>query len=280
MTSHLRVRKTLTKKPAHSVMGHWVIGSAVALMMGGAALPVQAQDATAEYAALLREIDNAKMNLARKEVLIESQKEEIADLRGKIQQVPEVAAALAPMLTKFSAQLEAEMDKDVPFSQGERYERLQRMRETIKDPNSKLAAKFSRVMQVVNIETNYGYELSAYESSHPTDPGRRFRACQESVESAACVLSKDMVQDMQGGATLSDIESRINDGFYVRYGRMSLAYVDTGTSDVMVYDPNGEGDTKWRAARGSEVTGISRNLRVARGEAAPDVLTAPVVKSN
>jgi hypothetical protein len=248
--------------------------------MGGLALPAASQDSVEEYTALLREIDNAKMNLARKEVLIESQKAVITDLEGKIQQVPEVAAALTPMLTKFTTQLEAEMDKDVPFNQAERYQRLQRMRDTIKDPNSNLAAKVSRVMQVVNIETNYGYELNAYESSHPTDAGRRFRACQENIESAGCSLSEDMREDMAAGASLSDIESRINDGYYVRYGRMSLAYVDTGDDDVLVYDPTAEGDAQWREARGSEVTGITRNLRVARGEAAPDVLTAPVVKRN
>ena len=260
------------------------MGLAAALAVAPAAVAQSTNAAgetpTEEYARILQQIQDAELAIARQEVLLASQEREIASLRTQIADLPTITAALPAVLNRFSAQLEQAVEADPPFLLGERYERLNRMQELLGSEDAKLAEKVARALQVANIETNYGFEIASYEGDHPLDSRRRYKACEEDLESRACAITDDLRDDLAGGASLPQLDTEILDGDYVRYGRLSLAYVDKGTDDVLVYSstPTEDGQN-WRNARGSEVSDIRRNLRIARGEAAPDMVQAPVVKN-
>ena len=260
---------------------------ATALASAGIAIPATAQSTNAagetpaeEYARILQQIDDTRIDIARREALIASQERQIASLRSQISDLPTITAALPAVLSRFSAQLESTLESDPPFLLAERYERLNRMQELLGDEEAKLAEKVARALQVATIETNYGFEVASYEGEHPLDPRRRYKACEEDLESRACAITDELRDDLAGGASLPQLDTQILDGDYVRYGRLSLAYVDKGSDDVLVYTSVANEDGQnWRGARGSEVSDIRRNLRIARGEAAPDMVEAPVVKN-
>ena len=263
-----------------------VAGLAVVASFGN--LPAAAQDAEAasaadaseEYARILQQIADTRIGIARQELLVQRQQAQIQSLQGQIASVPQIGAALPAVLSRFSAGLEAVLENDPPFLLNERFERYGRMEELFGEEDAKLAEKVSRALQVAGIEATYGYEISAYPGDHPLDPRRRYNACEADLGSDACALTEELQADLDGGAALPQLDTQILDGDYIRYGRLSLAYVDLGTDDVLVYDPTVADGEPWREARGSEVSGIRRNLRIARGEAAPDMVEAPVVKAN
>ena len=230
-----------------------------------------------EYARLLRQISDTRTNIMRSEMLLGQQESRIGTLREEIETAPAKLEGYAPVLNRFVARLETVIDEDVPFLREERYDRFGRLQEIVGSDEAQLGEKVARALQVATIETNYGYEVESYDANHPTDPGRRYRACQEDVDSAACALTDELREDMEGGRSVPQMELDLTDGSYVRYGRLSLAYVDLGTDEMLVFDPT---SGEFREARGSEEAGIRRNLRIARGESAPDVVEAPVVKTN
>ena len=285
MISRLRVRLPLEHFSSRSIR---VAGVGLATVLMASSAVAQTAPATnasgetpaEEYARILQQISDTRTNIARQEMLLERQQARIADLEARIVAVPEVAATIPPMLQKFTAGLEGAINEDVPFQLGERFERLNRMREVIGSPDARLAEKMSRALQVAGIEANYGYEIASYEGDHPLDPRRRYNACEADIESDECAITEDLERDLEAGASLPELDLQILDGDFVRYGRLSLAYVDKGTDDILVYDSTLPANERWREARGSERTGIRRNIRIARGEAAPDVFEAPVVKSN
>ena len=255
---------------------------AIGLMVGGsvlgAATPALAQDEDAadRYARILQQIDDTRTSIARSEVMLQTQEGRIASLREQGERLPSAAAEVQPVLTRFVAELESVIENDIPFQLGERFERLNTLRELVENEDALLGEKVARALAVANIEATYGYEVASYQGDHPIDPRRRYTACEADLDSAGCALSDDLRSDIDRGASLPELDTRILDGDYVRYGRLSLAYVDLGTNDVLVFDPAAR---EWREAAGSEIAGIRRNLRVARGEAAPDVVQAPVVKN-
>ena len=255
-----------------------------AALMGLAAGPLLAQEAVAqesdaadEYARILQQIADTQTNIDRMEFLLARQEARTEELRAQIAATPGKLAAYTPVLTRFVSQLEGVIENDIPFRRAERYERLAVLQEIVADNERTLGDKMTRALQAANIETSYGYDVESYDANHPTDAGRRYRACTDNPDSDACALTEDMREDMEGGRSIPQMELELTDGSYIRYGRLSLAYVDTGTDEMLVFDPAAR---EWREARGSEEAGIRRNLRIARGESAPDVVEAPVVKTN
>ena len=260
-----------------------VLASGVALC----AAPAGAQDAQTqgtetasdEYARILQQINDTELNIARREVMLARQGEGIAALQEQIARLPNAETEITPILTRFAAGMEQSIESDIPFQLGERFERLSSFQELLGNADASLGEKMARALSLANIEATYGYEIESYEGDHPVQDQarRRYRACVEDIESAACALTDGLREQLDAGASLPQLDTEILDGDFVRYGRLSMAYVDKGTSDVLVWDAAAN---EWRAARGSEVAGIRRNLRVARGEAAPDVIEVPVVVSN
>ena len=72
------------------------------------------------------------------------------------------------------------------------------------------------------------------------------------------------------GAHPSKANSIVN---YLRYGRVSLVYMTKDESEIARYNMS---SGAWEAADGVDALQIRRAIRIAKGEAAPDVVVAPV----
>jgi len=61
---------------------------------------------------------------------------------------------------------------------------------------------------------------------------------------------------------------------FVRFGRTSLVYVSKDESDIAIYDM---ASNSWNALQGADAIQLRQAIRIAKGEAAPGLVYAPVL---
>jgi len=243
-------------KPARSAL---CVGLFVAAQFAGAQLGVfsqaQAQDADAalkEYSAVLEQIQNVKLATMQREVMMEQQKADIENLRTQIQGVPATKSAVRGVVTEMVAEIAKVIESDLPFRKDEREARLGRLQSLLADESTSDVDLFRRAMTIYDVEANYGYTISAYTGDHPKTPGRRLKACVEDTSSSACNLSTEQRKHLADGGKLElDVDSR--EGF--RWSK--------------------EADD-WEPLAPGDILNARRSVRIARGESAPSVVTAPI----
>ena len=130
--------------------------------------------------------------------------------------------------------------------------------------------------------------MAQHERPHDVDHDRgKIRSIRlvagEDAGSAACAMDealKDRLEDAQDidpDATLGDIAEGIMDGTYIRYGRMALAYMSADGSESLRFDG---AERQWVELPAARALEVRRAIRIARGESAPGVVTAPVLVAN
>jgi len=249
-----------------------------AVFLTGVSAPAAAQSADAkaeQYSQLLEQIANAKLSLAQKEAFVAHQEAEMASLKAQIAGTDDLKAGVQPMLDKMIAAIETEMSADVPFKQGERFERFNDAAGVISDAAAIPAEKMRKALNLYSVEVNYGQTMEAYAGNHPIaeKSGKRMTACLEDAKSNACGLNKKQLKEIDRGAPVDELTIPVMDGDYLRYGRLALVYMTHDASESYRYDPASKTWDEFSAAKTLEVR---RAIRIAKGEAAPGVVTAPV----
>lgn len=199
----------------------------------------EADTAVREFRAVLQQKDNIALFVAQQDIFLQSQKSEIASLRRQLGTVEQIKQGMSPMMLKMAAEIEDAIKDDMPFNLAERMARVERMKNTLSDPNVSPAEQYRQVLNAFKIEVSYGQGIDSYEGMHPTKPG-----------------------------------NVVN---FLRFGRVSLVYMTKDESEVGRYNL----DTKsWDVLSGADALALRKAIRISRGEAAPDVVFAPVSVSN
>ncbi len=145
--------------------------------------------------------------------------------------------------------------------------------------------------------------------------GWRAKACQESLKNEACNVTNEMREAIKEktGKELEDLdednerdaanlklltekfeqERKFLDGNYLRVGRLALIYADVDGEEVFRYDvttrrqvgePEAGGEAapdgrvqEWIPVEGAQRINLYRAVKMAKGEAAPDVMAIPVL---
>lgn len=254
---------------------------ATAVCVSGLALAQSADDQAADtYAAVLQQISDLEVEVARKEVFLGTQEARIASLEEQLTRVEDLVAAVDPMLDKMQVAISAEIDADLPFNLEERIARLGAFQDILEEEGARPVDKMRRALGIYEAEVSYGQTVQSYPGDHP-DPakvGSRLQACQADAASSACALTKSQRERVidKEEATIEDIEAELKDGDYLRYGRLSLAYMQADGSDVLRYDPI---DKAWVEVKGNKALDVRRAVKMAKGEAAPTVVKVPVLIS-
>lgn len=242
----------------------------------------QDSDAEAKYAALLQQIADVKIATAQKEVYIKGQQNQIASIKAQMAAIPTTTETVGPMLEKMAVAIEGEINSDYPFKPVERFARLDDFRETLADKDATPGQKMRKALNIYGQEVEYGKTVSAYVGNNPKTPGTRFAACEADESSKACGLTSDHKKKMGytpegeptgNGATVSDLKSELMDGAYLHYGRLALVYLEFDSSEAWRYDKDAK---DWVELSGADVLDVRRAVRIARGQSAPGVITAPV----
>jgi hypothetical protein len=190
----------------------------------------------ARYSATLRQIDSIRVYNQQMDDLIGSQLTEIESLTSQLDKVEDVGRSVTPLMLRMIDSLEAFVKLDIPFLLEERTTRIEGLRKIMSRADVSNAEKFRTIMEAYQIENEFGRTIEAYRSS---------------LERGGKELTVD----------------------FLRFGRVALIYQTIDESEAGVWDHEA-GD--WRPLDEGYRTAIRQGLRIARKQAAPDMIRLPL----
>ncbi len=196
----------------------------------------QAQKALAEYRTAIRQIKTLDTYNRYLRTLINSQTEEKASLEQQLKDIETTQQEIIPLILRMLDSLEKFIQLDIPFLPEERLQRLNRLKEMINRADVTNAEKFRRIIEAYQIENDYGKTIEAYRSNLVVGDNK---------------ISVD----------------------FLRLGRVALYYQRLDGSETGSW--NRETKT-WDILSSDYRNAIRNGLRIARKEAAPDLLVVPV----
>lgn len=196
-------------------------------------------DLGAEYKSVLKVVEGLKVYNDLLERQLQAQRQEMSEIKTSIEEVSVIERQIVPLMVQMLDAAEQFVSLDMPFLLRERQERIAKRKALLADPNISVAEKFREVLEVFQIENEYGRTIESWTGSLDTGAGN--------------------TREVQ----------------FLRIGRVSLTWQSADGSQTGAYD----------LASGSWVelppevyrTQVSRGLKVARKQAAPDLLTLPVL---
>ena len=192
---------------------------------------------TRDYRAALKQLAALREYNAQLEKLIDGQKKEMVSFRQQIDDVTNVDRTIMPLMFRMIDALEQFVTLDVPFLASERKARVANLRALMDRSDANPAEKYRKILEAYEIENEYGRTIEAYEGE-------------------------------------MDINGETRTVSFLRIGRVALVYQtldgdESGAWDKaqnQFVDLNGDFDSALRSA-----------LRIAKQQAAPDLLVVPVL---
>ena len=188
------------------------------------------------YRTTLREIENTRVYNDQLRKLIASQEEEMVSTKEQIESVKKTSKSIYPFMLKMIKGLEEFIKLDVPFLMEERDRRLSQIKSLMEKAKVSASEKFRRLIEAYQVENEYGRTIEAY------------RGPQE-------VNGKKLTVD------------------FLRAGRISLVYQTLDSKNFGYWDQK---ERTWKKLSGSYRKSIQQGLRMARKQAAPNLITLPV----
>jgi hypothetical protein len=189
-----------------------------------------------QYREELQQIEALRVYNEQLEKLLASQEAEKASLREQIEDVTVIGREVTPLMLRMLESLDNFVELDVPFLLDERRERVQRLKELMDRADVTNAEKYRRILEAYQIENDFGRTIEAYRGSLDGD-----------------------------GAT------RTVD--FLRVGRVALLYQTLDGREVGAWS---QADRAWQSLDGNYRPAIRQGLRIARKQAAPDLLRLPI----
>lgn len=211
-------------------------GEAVASQKKIDALSDQTDALLSEYRTTIKQIESLRVYNRQMDQLIASQLVELASLQDQLDNVELVGRGVTPLMLNMIDGLDKFVSLDVPFLLKERTERVANLRELMNRADVTNSEKYRRITEAFQIENEYGRTIEAY-----------------------------------SGAIGSGADERTVD--FLRVGRIALVYQTRDGVEAGVWDQQ-NGD--WVILDSSYKPAIKEGLRVARKQAAPEMLRLPL----
>lgn len=189
-----------------------------------------------QFKALNKEIAGLNVYNSQLQKQINNQNQEMADLNSAIDEVSVIERQITPLMMNMIDGLAQFIELDVPFLPEERAQRVAGLRTMMDRADVAPSEKFRRVMEAFQVEMDYGRTLEAYQGLHTIDGQER------------------------------DVE-------FLRLGRTALIYQTRDASSQGVWNKQ---TRQWEALDSSYRTQITKGLRMAKKQLAPDLLMLPV----
>jgi len=288
-----------------------VLTTALSFSFAGIAVAQNNDAAVDRYSDLLSKRHALTVKIAKMELEISTQEEKIKSLREQIGSVDGVKKSVPGLVEQMVSSYAAEYNIDPPFNASERNDRLAKLQEQLEDKSSTPASMLRRAIGMYEAEVNYGMTVEQYPGNHPLEAraGWRLEACKLSLQNAACNVTNEMKEavrektgkeldkmlpdDDRDAANMTalvkqfDSDRKLFDGNYLRVGRLALIYADVDGGEVLQFDVKGKrealaaGETEpqenWITVEGADQINLFRAVKMAKGEAAVDVMKIPVV---
>ncbi|MCF6287950.1 MAG: DUF3450 domain-containing protein [Proteobacteria bacterium] len=115
-----------------------------------------------EYRSLLKQVDGLKVYNQQLSTQIQSQLQLIVKFESSTAQVALIERQMLPLIIKMVASLKEFVDLDLPFHEQERAERILFLEENIEKSEVDISEKFRQVLEVYQIENEYGRKMDSY----------------------------------------------------------------------------------------------------------------------
>ena len=189
-----------------------------------------------QFKTLMKEIEGLEVYNTQLRKQINNQEQEMADLNAAIDEVSVVERQITPLMMRMIDGLEQFVALDVPFLPEERANRVADLRAMMDRADVAASEKFRRVMEAYQVEMDYGRTMDAYSGIHTINGQER------------------------------DVE-------FLRLGRTALIYQTRDASMQGVWNKQ---TRQWEELDSSYRTQITKGLRMAKKQLAPDLLMLPV----
>lgn len=189
-----------------------------------------------QFKTVNKEIDGLQVYNSQMQKQIANQLAEMEEINASIDQVSVIERQVMPLMIRMLDTLEQFVKLDVPFLIEERSNRIADLREMLDAANVETSEKFRRILEAYQVEVQFGRDIEAYSG-------------------------------------LLDVDGVERDVDFLRIGRIALIYQTRDKQGMGAWDQEAK---KWQKLDDSYRSHISKALRVAKKQLAPDMLTVPV----
>jgi hypothetical protein len=189
-----------------------------------------------QYRTALKQIDSIRIYNGQMRELIGSQEAELASIIDQLDRVDLVGRSVTPLMLRMIDAVEKFVELDVPFLIDERTERIVELRKLMSRADVTNAEKYRGIMEAYQIENEYGRTIEAYRST----------------------------------LDLGDRETTVD---FLRFGRIALVYQSLDETETGVWNQQ---TRSWESLDSSHRSAIRQGLRIARKQAAPDLIRLPL----
>ncbi len=196
----------------------------------------EAQSLLTEYRYVTRETTSLKRYNTQLERQINSQLTEMESIKNQLEQINDVSREVVPMMLRMVDTLDKFIDLDMPFLTKEREMRVQALKEIMDRADVTTSEKYRRIVEAYQVEMEYARTIEAYQAE----------------------LDKDG-------------ETRTVD--FLRIGRIALMYQTLDGEETGFFNTE---TAVWEELDSNYEVPVRNGLRIARKQAAPNILTVPV----
>lgn len=195
------------------------------------------QDIVSKYKTELKVVEGLKLYNGLQQKQVDNQNTYLSDLTDSIGKVAIIERQIVPLMVSMIDSLEQFVKLDVPFLLEERNDRVAGLRDTLERPDVSVAEKFRKVLEAYEIEIEYGRTIEAHNGK---------------------LTKGDSVREVQ----------------FLRIGRTSYLYQTADGEESGAWNPDSQ---SWEVLSNDVYKRqISKGLKLARKEAAPDLIIVPV----
>jgi hypothetical protein len=115
-----------------------------------------------EYRSVSRMIEELQVYNRQLEVQTEAQQRQITALSESITEATQMKRQVTPLMLEMLATLEQFISLDIPFHLGERQQRLVFIQDAMDNPQVNDAEKFRQLLEAYQIENEYGRKIDSY----------------------------------------------------------------------------------------------------------------------
>ncbi|KAF7786392.1 hypothetical protein PRUB_a0945 [Pseudoalteromonas rubra] len=196
----------------------------------------QTIEMVAEYRGIVDETELLKVYNDHVARLVADQNANIESLERQIATVDKTKQDVVPLMYRMIDTLEQFIKADVPFDTEKRLERIERLRETLTNAKVTTSEKYRQVLEAYSIETNYG---------------------------SAMVAS-------QGSLEINGKNINVD---FARLGRIAFVAQSFDQKQAWVWNTSSK---QWDQLGEEYLKPIKDMIRIARGQAAPELVKLPI----
>jgi len=189
-----------------------------------------------QFTALNKEIDGLAVYNAQLTKQLNNQITEMEDLNASMDKVSVIERQITPLMIRMITGLEQFVSLDVPFLKEERAKRIASLKSMMDRADINSSEKFRRLLEAYQVEVDYGRTIEAY-------------------------------------TALLSVEGQEREVDFLRIGRLELIYLTRDGKKAGSWDQQTK---SFVVLPDSTISQISKGLRIARKQLAPDMLTLPV----